>query len=286
MKNIIFGLIVGIVVLTNTFTFSKELVDNPVEAIQSILPEGWIILRVDNDTYPSYRPPGKGKAIFFAISGKKYIKQQYEAVLYIMPIEYDDGGEDPTGGQAQSWPPRLIETTEKFKIYLWPDSYSPCWGTMGEDILKAIIKSHLTDQSTGPDSVPAELSETTKYRKEIEKILPSGWIISNISEKGVPYNLSLLKDEKPGISFKLTGKTMVLGPRGITKEKESFTIWIMDKEYSGSKSKIQAQFLEAQILGSNEKISIYIKSFVSEIPTWKNWKKDLIELFELTVITR
>lgn len=57
----------------------------------------------------------------------------------------------------------------------------------------------------------------------------------------------------------------------------------MPKEYSGTESETRAQFEAAQLLGSNDELSIYIKTFVSEIPTWKSWKEDLIELFELNL---
>jgi hypothetical protein len=139
MKKIIF-LLLAASIFTAGVVESKNLVDDPEAAINSILPKDWYILKVENDTYPCYRPPGKGKAVFFAVSGTQYIKQQYQAVLYIMPIEYNDGGEDPTGGEAQTWPARLIATTDKFKIYLWPDSSTSPWKTMREDILKVIIK--------------------------------------------------------------------------------------------------------------------------------------------------
>ena len=130
----------------------------------------------------------------------------------------------------------------------------------------------------------AELPRAAKYETKIKQILPSGWEISKISEEVVPYNLTLLKNEESGIAFELTGQTLVLGPRGINKEKEAFTIWIMSKEYSGTESEIQAQFYKAMLLGLNNEVSIYMKTFVSNIPTWKNWKEDLIELFGLKTL--
>jgi len=120
---------------------ADTIVTNPVEAVRGVLPSGWTILRVETNTYPSYRPKGNGTAIFLGIKGKRYLKQDYSAVLHIMPSEYEDGGEDPTHGQAQSWPTRLIVTTDKAKMYLWPSSQAEDWKTMQADLLKVLINN-------------------------------------------------------------------------------------------------------------------------------------------------
>ncbi len=112
----------------------------PEAAVRMALPDAWVILRVEVDTYPSYRPEGKGKAIFLGLKDKKYLKQQHSAVLFIMPPDYQDGGDDPTGGQAQSWPARLIATTEEAKLYLWPGSQAENWETMEKDLLNVLIE--------------------------------------------------------------------------------------------------------------------------------------------------
>lgn len=127
----------------------------------------------------------------------------------------------------------------------------------------------------------AESFNISEYKTKIEGILPAGWEISKITEEVVPYNLALLKNEKAGIMFELTGPTDVLGPRGINKEKESFTIWIMPKDYSGKESETQAQFAPAKLLGANDKISLYVTSFVTDIPSWKKWQEDLNQAFNL-----
>ena len=116
------------------------IVTNPVDAVRGVLPSGWTILRLETNTYPSYSPKGNGTAVFLGIKGKKYLKQDYSAVVHIMPSEYEDGGEDPTHGQAQSWPARLIATTDKAKVYLWPGPQAEDWKTMQTDLLKALIK--------------------------------------------------------------------------------------------------------------------------------------------------
>ncbi len=123
-----------------TVSSRQRLVSDPVTAVKTVLPDGWAILKVEENTYPSYRPKGNGKAIFLGLKEKKYIKQQYSAVLYLMPNDYDDGGPDPTKGQASSFPARLIATTQDTKVYLWPGSQAEDWGTMQQDLLKALIE--------------------------------------------------------------------------------------------------------------------------------------------------
>jgi hypothetical protein len=122
------------------------LVADPVGAVERVLPAGWTVLRVEADTDPSYRPKGSGTAIFLGLKDKKYLKQQYSAVLFIMPSDYRDGGEDPTHGEAQSWPARLVAATDKAKIYLWPGSSAGTWKTMQSDLLRALMRKQ--DQRT------------------------------------------------------------------------------------------------------------------------------------------
>jgi len=118
----------------------QALVDDPEVAVKLALPEGWTILSVVHDTSPSYRPEGKGTAIFLGLKDKQYRKQQYSAVLFIMPPDYQDGGVDPTGGQAQSPAARLIATTEEAKLYLWPPYQAANWKTMAKDMLDVLIE--------------------------------------------------------------------------------------------------------------------------------------------------
>ena len=110
--------------------------DDPVAPFKAILPDGRSILRVENDTYPAYRP--KGKAIFLVSREHRTVKQDYEAVVYIMPPDYDDGGPDPTHGQAQSNPAQLIASTPQAKIYLWGSKDR--WPTMADDVVAALTK--------------------------------------------------------------------------------------------------------------------------------------------------
>ena len=118
----------------------QNLSTKPEATVKKVLPDGWMILRVEEDTYPSYRPEGNGKAIFLGLKNKTYLKQQYSAALFIMPPDYQDGGADPTGDRAQSWPAQLISMTSEAKIYLWPGAQADNWETMQQDLLKALTK--------------------------------------------------------------------------------------------------------------------------------------------------
>ena len=90
-----------------------------VRRLQTILPDGWRILVTQRDTYPSFRPPGKGIAVFLAPPVPPNRKDNYQAIVYIMPPDYQDGGPDPTSRRAQSWPARLVATNDRMKIYVW-----------------------------------------------------------------------------------------------------------------------------------------------------------------------
>ena len=130
----------GLAVSCSTWRSSpSKLVDDPIAAIKGILPEGWVIQEVVENTHPFYRPEGKGKAVFVGSPREQGndAKTQFAAVVYFMPRNYRDGGKDPTHGTAQTWPPRIIATTDSAKVYLWD-------GVMGEgefkdSILKAIL---------------------------------------------------------------------------------------------------------------------------------------------------
>jgi hypothetical protein len=136
----IFSLTVFLGFIAVTCGAAEQLAPDPVAAVRKALPKTWTILKIEDHIYPTYRPKGDGKAIFLGITDKKYSKAQYSAVLYIMPSDYADGGVDPTHGQAQTVPARLVATTSDARIYLWPPAGVEEWKTMQEDLLKAIIK--------------------------------------------------------------------------------------------------------------------------------------------------
>ncbi len=124
---------------------ASVLKNDPVAAIRSALPMGWAILKVDEDACPALRPNGKGKAVYLHSPQQHLVggKVRTTSVVYIMPADYDDGGADPTHGQAQAYPAALILTTPAAKVYLWGNEtpFSAIgWSMLKDDILKAIVE--------------------------------------------------------------------------------------------------------------------------------------------------
>jgi hypothetical protein len=63
-----------------------------------------------------------------------------------MPPDYQDGGEDPTHGQAQTWPPRLVLANERMKIYVWGG-----WnGAQDLETERQVVKALMQTPSTHP----------------------------------------------------------------------------------------------------------------------------------------
>jgi hypothetical protein len=96
--------------------------------LQTVLPRGWRIVHIEQNTYPFLRPEGKGAGVFVATAdfkpGPKDLAggKDWDMAVYVMPPDYEDGGRDPTGGQAQTWPPSLVAATAEAKLYIWGSS--------------------------------------------------------------------------------------------------------------------------------------------------------------------
>ncbi len=123
---------------------------DPVAAIRSALPEGWTILKVEDNTYPPHRPAGKGKAIFLL---PRY-GGRVDVVVYIMPSDYQDGEKVPR--EVKAWTSdraRLIGAAPTFKVYFW-EAYgqllAPGWPTATDDILKALLKRSSSVSQSAP----------------------------------------------------------------------------------------------------------------------------------------
>jgi hypothetical protein len=123
-----------------------RLVQDPRSAIESILPAGWIINNVTENTHPFYREAGNGTAYDLAVEGKDYSKQQCEAIVWIMPADYSDTArkgklEDDVHGQQTSTPEMIIEAMDG-KVFLWPGGTSPrAWATMEDDLKRVLLVS-------------------------------------------------------------------------------------------------------------------------------------------------
>ncbi|MFA6355746.1 MAG: hypothetical protein WCY23_01405 [Candidatus Omnitrophota bacterium] len=120
-----------------------KLVYRPVAAIRAALPDGWSIKEVADNASPMYCAEGSGQAIFIAsprqASGET--SPDFEAAVYIMPPDYNDGGVKAEGMEGSVQPAQLITVTENEKVYLWtaPDIAAAGWEPIKDDILKAII---------------------------------------------------------------------------------------------------------------------------------------------------
>ena len=97
---------------------SASLVDDPIAAIRQVLPEGWTIAKIEQDTWPYYRQEGSGTALTLIESGKAYLKQQYSAMIWIVPPEYV-GAVVSGGKEQQEETPALIADCPNGKIYMW-----------------------------------------------------------------------------------------------------------------------------------------------------------------------
>jgi hypothetical protein len=109
---------------------------DPVAAIRTALPTGWTVLKTENDKYPWYRPVGHGRAIYLAAGDRRGAKPEFDAVIFIMPANYKDGGDESSIQQNQTYAPDLIATTRNARIYAWPRS--ELWPTMAADVARAL----------------------------------------------------------------------------------------------------------------------------------------------------
>jgi hypothetical protein len=110
---------------------------DPVAAIRSALPQGWAILKVEENAFPADLPNGKGKAILLGRGG-----EETDAIVYIMPADYQDGGEHLKSKLSRTIPAKLIATVPTAKIYLWErfgQLSAPGWPGMWDDVPKSLL---------------------------------------------------------------------------------------------------------------------------------------------------
>jgi hypothetical protein len=179
--------------------------EDPIIALKAFLPENWAILKVEDNTYPTYRPKGKGKCIFLGDPKKDYAQKKipYDVEIYIMPADYDDGGIDPTDGKGQSWPPKLIASTHNAKIYLWPYSRMDNWKTMEGDILRALLK--IPETPVEVSSTAYILMEIVRETKDSEIKWRLIYALGYLHDKrAASLFIECLKDENPTVRAKAT----------------------------------------------------------------------------------
>ena len=132
----------------------KWLVPDPVSAIRSVLPDGWVVLGVKENASPFYYPEGNGKAIELGRLKEKGAvgKVSYNAKLWIMPAGYQDGGERTPTDDMQTAPPRLIAALARERLDLWGEPGD--WPTIRKDILRACLSSGKTASEKSAAETP------------------------------------------------------------------------------------------------------------------------------------
>jgi hypothetical protein len=94
--------------------------EHPVYALRGMLPPGWAITRVERNTYPWYRPKGRGIAVYL-VEGRKYLQAPFSVALFIMPADYpDDLTVKPGEGQTEA--PALIAALGNGKVFFWGEA--------------------------------------------------------------------------------------------------------------------------------------------------------------------
>lgn len=135
MRRITAVLVVACVALPGLFAAEiiaiPKLVYRPVAAIKAVLPEGWSVKDVAENAAPVGRAEGSGYAVFLASprQAAAETKPDFEAAVYIMPSDYNDGAGGPDA------------VTGNEKIYIWasPDVAEAGWAGIKDDILNAIL---------------------------------------------------------------------------------------------------------------------------------------------------
>jgi hypothetical protein len=107
--------------------------------VRPLLPEGWSVIRIEQDTHPWYLNDGKGTAMYLGPEPRPQAKATRCAV-FVMPPDYPDRTiplEDQN--KNQTWPPHLIASTPRAKIYFWGGIDGP-----GNEEFEASIRDALT----------------------------------------------------------------------------------------------------------------------------------------------
>jgi hypothetical protein len=132
--------------------------------------------------------------------------------------------------------------------------------------------------SVAAEKTPVEID----YVARIRELLPPKWEFKGIQANAVPYNLGIQSGQRRGTQIEVVGPTVVKGPRGTNDERESFQLWFMPADYTPAAPPTLAQFDEARLLGSNDAVAVYCKSFTSGTPAWRTWKEDIAKHLRLT----
>ena len=96
-----------------------------IAAMEKSLPDNYFIKEIHGDSSPVHLEKGNGIAVFIADKNIEYLKQQYSAVVWLMPKQYAGKStiESKTEGQnhgSQEPSAVLSAETKNFRIYHWP----------------------------------------------------------------------------------------------------------------------------------------------------------------------
>ena len=114
-----------------------DFVADPVAAVtKALLPEGWVVQKVEERTHPFYLEKGSGKAIYVGSPlesvDRSKVKTPHKAVFWIMPPDYR-GRPASHSTEQQTETPKLLQSTRTEALY--------CWGSPSEEVKAAVLSA-------------------------------------------------------------------------------------------------------------------------------------------------
>ena len=99
----------------------NTLVSDPVAAVKGILPKGATVLAVKKHTSPFYLAKGDGTQIVAGVSGEQEPSGKSRVLfqIWIMPPDYEGGGNSPDTATHQTTPPQLLAAGKNARVYVW-----------------------------------------------------------------------------------------------------------------------------------------------------------------------
>lgn len=122
----------------------------------------------------------------------------------------------------------------------------------------------------------------TDYIRHFEPIMPPGWRVSAVEPQAIPHGRKVDPPEQTGIMMTFLGPSLVQHRRNSVHDYEGFMLWMMPRPYGGRLMKDFAHF-PSQLLGYTPTHAIYEYQISTTVPSWRNWKKELIKLLRLSL---
>ncbi len=120
--------------------------------------------------------------------------------------------------------------------------------------------------------------EFPRLRLDLKKILPSGWMVSDVDTRGKPYGWDQTFGPDAGLRITFLGTNDVLDKAHPVKE--SLTIWVMNNEFTPKPLTHLTPHFPASLLGSNDLYTVYALPW-ADMPGWTNWQHDLSEALKI-----